>query len=188
MAEFNDNRYKFLLNELIQGVTKLTASFELIATKLIQVQPLPMPSGNIFYTNFTNPLAGFDLLKEAAQMKEHERAVLMAAMFESGLLPIEAGEAGLDMRRVLAQLPPEEAHKMKRKFRKVWRKLAAKAAPDERRMKFHYGAGEKQPSRNARRNRKELVHSHFLKNVVAPIIAKFETGTRPSDDQEPTKS
>lgn len=183
MVELDKKQFQFVIDGIVKGMGTFSSSMRTFAQTLVRVQPLTIPSSNFFYQNFSNPFE-----KEKTTVKEHERAVLMAAMFEAGLLPIEAGEAGLDMRRVLAQLPPEEAHKMKRKFRKVWRKLAEKAVPDKRRQKFVYGSGEKQPSRNARRNRKELVHAHFIKTVVNPVIEKFESGVKPSGGQDPTKS
>jgi len=63
---------------------------------------------------------------------ENQLRKLKAAItyHEMGIVPIgeELEGAGLkhDMNKILAQLPREEARKMKRKFRKVWR-AAAKA-------------------------------------------------------------
>lgn len=145
----------------------------LLVCELIKVQPLPVPSGNIFYLDYA--------YGEETKMKDHERAVLMATMFEAGIIPLEQGETSFDMKRVLAQLPPEEAHKLKRKFRKVWRKLAQAGSAkslDKSRTKHTYGVGHPNPSRDARRNRKDLVFKHFLVDVVTPLINKFEAGPK----------
>lgn len=42
---------------------------------------------------------------------------------EKGILPISDSELGLDMNVYLSRFPPEEARKMRRKFRKLWRKI-----------------------------------------------------------------
>jgi hypothetical protein len=132
-----------------------------------------MPSSSIFYLNYSYPT-----ILENEPMKDHERAVLMTTMFDAGVVPLTQAETGFDMKRILAQLPHEEAHKLKRKFRKLWRKLAKSETKlgDSNKMKRLYGAGEVNPSRNARKNRKQLVLRHFINDVVKPMIKQFETG------------
>lgn len=111
-------------------------------------------------------------------LKDHERAVLTALMFERGLIPID--NTSHDMSRALDQLTPEDARKLKRKFRKVWRRLARQEAlkmgrkEPETWMKQRYGAGKTNPSRVDREARKRAVQEHFYRDLTRPLLDKFE--------------
>lgn len=126
-------------------------------------------------------------------LKDHERAVLSAVMFEAGVVPID--NTNHDMRRGLKELPPDDARALKRKFRKVWRKLAKEearkmgkpAAQAQSWLTNRYGAGKSNPSRSDKEARKRIVQKHFYENFVRPILDKFESG-RTEDPQEPTKT
>ena len=120
-------------------------------------------------------------------LRDHERAVMSASMFEEGLLPID--NISHDMRRALDQLPKDEARKLKRRFRKVWRKLAkAEAqkissnsrttASKDTLLRARFGVGKSNPSRLDRENRKRLVQEAFYNNVVRPVLEKFENSNR----------
>jgi hypothetical protein len=75
-----------------------------------------------------------------------------------------------DFNRILATLPPDEARKMKRKFRKLWRKFAKKPS---RHVSPTYvkqmGLGAKQPTRKQKSARKVEVRRRILAEVVRPM-------------------
>ncbi len=135
-------------------------------------------------------------------LKETERAVLMTVMFQAGILPLE--DAQHDQRRVLEQMDPAEARKLKRKFRKVWRKLAKQegiksasktvaAATDLKTrqnsyMERQYGKGKNNPSRHERQQRKKLVQEHFYGELVRPILDRFEKDERKIASRKPNDS
>ena len=119
-------------------------------------------------------------------LRDVDRAIITAVMFEQGIVPME--QTTLDMRRVLEQLPPEEARKMRRKFRKLWRRaMEAEAGPPgkdkptvrETRAKAHYGAGKVIPSRSERNARKQLVFSSLWRDCIEPLIRSFENAGGP---------
>ena len=101
-----------------------------------------------------------------------ERTFLQVAMFKMGVVPIE--DPSFDYRRILKQLPPEEARKLKRKFRKLWRKLLSKK--DAARA----GLGKRVPDRFQRHYRKQLVWQEVMKKHVRPAIERFNN---PSSDK-----
>ncbi len=116
------------------------------------------------------------------KMKETERAILVTAMFNAGIIPIE--ETPHDMTRVLSQLPIEDARKLKRKFRKVWRKLAKAEQLKQNQGKSkkvqigsQYGKNKLNPSRRERLERKRLVQAHFYNDVVKPALAQASKTT-----------
>ena len=73
------------------------------------------------------------------------------AFAEAGVAPIE--DFGHDFNRILASHPPEEARRLKRKFRKLWRTAAKKEKGHARRC----GLGAEEPTKSQKRNRKLLV-------------------------------
>lgn len=109
------------------------------------------------------------------QFRDVDRALLSAAGFEAGIIPIEQPEH--DMTRVLAQLSPEDAQKMKRKFRKLWRKMV-REKKDAPRMQAaianQAGMGAKKPTKAQKLARKRLVFNKLWEEVVAPALEKFE--------------
>lgn len=48
--------------------------------------------------------------------------------YRLGIIPLRNENVGTSFRDVLSKMPPEEARKTKRKFRKLWRSLARKAS------------------------------------------------------------
>lgn len=124
------------------------------------------------------------------KMNDAELALLQALMFQQGVLPIE--QVRHDMRRMLDQLPPDEARKLKRKFRKLWRKLARSEHPENlarplgRNLRSRiYGEGKVHPTRDNFEARKRLVRTHFLTDLIRPILDKYETG-QVQRSEEPT--
>lgn len=114
------------------------------------------------------------------KLKDHERAVLSAVMFDEGMVPID--NPTHDIGRALATLPNDDARTMKRKFRKAWRKLAKaearqmNAKKPEIWMGNRFGAGKTNPSRQDRAARKQIVQHHFYEKLVRPILDQFEFG------------
>lgn len=127
-------------------------------------------------------------------LKDHERAVLSAVMFDDGIVPID--NPTHDIGRALTSLPKDDARTMKRKFRKKWRKLAkaeahkVNAKKPEIWLNNRFGAGKSNPSRQDRAARKQIVQKHFYENLVRPILDQFEfggeNGPKKSRDKEPT--
>lgn len=110
------------------------------------------------------------------RLREVERALIHAVMFEAGIVPME--EPRHDMRRALEQLPPDEARAMKRKFRKLWRramrdKLVGLKAPQVRFVKRVLGVGQQSPSRAVRTARKEMVFDAMWETTILPFLTRF---------------
>lgn len=119
-------------------------------------------------------------------------------MFQMGIVPIE--DPTLDFRRVFKDMNQDEARKLKRKFRKLWRKImardvAAKASKggtqskeliDKRAdaIKAPYGAGKTVPSRAERTYRKRQAYELIWKELIAPMIVRFEHPDNPNAGQK----
>lgn len=110
------------------------------------------------------------------ELRDVERTLVQAVMFEAGIVPME--KTGLDMRRALNQLDPTEARQLKRRFRKLWRKAAARAVAQgsmsEDASKGKLGLGKKVPSRAERNARKQLVFDEMWNAIIGPMVKKFD--------------
>lgn len=120
-------------------------------------------------------------------LREVDRALIQAVMFEHGILPME--KTDLDMRRALQQLPPEEARTLRRKFRKMWRKAmnatTLHGSSEKSSVSFmndrtaaKLGLGKQVPSRSERNARKKLVYDQLWKTTIKPMIDSFELRTQ----------
>ena len=121
-------------------------------------------------------------------LREVDKAFINTVMFRMGIIPMERTE--LDMRLALQQLPPDEARRFRRKFRKVWRKamnatIANDGSPqtkaqasEEKRLKRRLGVGKTVPSRAERNARKKLVYDLLWKEVIEPMLRQFENPER----------
>lgn len=89
----------------------------------------------------------------------------LKAYAELGILPVTRPHHDAD--RDMADLTPEERRKMKRKFRKLWRRLTE---TDESPFSKHLGRGDAWPSRKLRRYRKAAVDLHVVRQHVAPAL------------------
>ena len=104
-----------------------------------------------------------------------DKVMIHSTMFDCGIIPME--NPSFDMRRGLNQLPPEEATKMKRKFRKLWRALAR-----EEKQKRHnknvvdslYGIGSLLTGESQKLERKKLVYETIWNKLIAPKLFVFE--------------
>jgi len=120
-------------------------------------------------------------------LNDAQRMFIHTVMFQEGIVPME--DPAMDVRRALEDLSPEDARKLKRKFRKLWRKQMRKEqskVPDTR--KAHVAQGFVQPAtRPTRRQklaRKKSVHAELMKTKVDPLYTQFKE-LRPD---EPDKS
>lgn len=87
-----------------------------------------------------------------------------------GIVPISSIDLRHDFNRYLASLPPEEARRMKRKFRKLWR-AAAKKPPkfvSERHI-AKLGLGAPEPTREEKLARKAEVSRRVSIDRVMPL-------------------
>jgi hypothetical protein len=100
---------------------------------------------------------------------------LQIEFLNKGVVPLawrqEVGApAHFDINKILAGFPPDEARKMKRKFRKLWRKLAEHAlkrpGKNSRRRLREIGHGEEIPSRKAKNFRKGGVLASFHRKIT----------------------
>ena len=105
------------------------------------------------------------------------RKIISDSVYHSlGIVPIEW--AGHDINKVLASLPPDEARKMRRKFRKLWRKFAKKPAKG-RSHKYieQLGLGAPEPTRRQKTSRKQEVGFRVILDVVNPAMDNLKSGS-----------
>jgi len=85
-----------------------------------------------------------------------------------------------DVNRYLNTLPPDEAHAMKRKFRKLWRKAVEHQAGDSKVLRRHakklYGLGNPTPQKKHKLARKSAVIRH-LREVVKTSMGEDKMDT-----------
>lgn len=100
---------------------------------------------------------------------------LQIEFLNKGIVPLawrqEVGApAHFDINKILAEMPPDEARKMKRKFRKLWRKLAERSlkrpGKESRRRLRNIGHGEEIPTRSAKNFRKVEVLTSIHRKVT----------------------
>lgn len=114
-------------------------------------------------------------------INENEKTLLTIAMLRDGVIPIE--NTVHDMNRSLDSLSKDDSRKTKRKFRKLWRKLAKadvkRFAPKNQKLEFssRFGFKGQNPSREQREARKDIVQHHYLQDVVRPILHNFSQKT-----------
>ena len=111
------------------------------------------------------------------RLTDAHRAFIHTAGFAAGIVPIE--DSTHDMRRAFASLPEEEQRKLKRKFRKMWRKILRAKVGDsggkkKQSLEMAYGKGAKIPTKHQRNARKQLVAAHLEEEVVKPMLEQFQ--------------
>lgn len=92
-----------------------------------------------------------------------------------GIVPL-GGARGLgaathhDINKILAELPPDEARKMKRKFRKIWRQIvnrtASRGGRIGRREAAGNGLGSPTPCKNHKIRRKSTVCAAVIRKIA----------------------
>ena len=80
-------------------------------------------------------------------------------MIEIGFLPAMTGR---ELANMLASLDESEKRKAKRKFRKIWRRLAKK----DRQMRKTMEIGNEKPDKNLIRTRSAMISVQFVKDVA----------------------
>lgn len=110
-----------------------------------------------------------DVLKKIVIFQAHE---------EAGIAPTSAET--LDFNRVLEALPPEEARKMRRKFRKLWRALAANSRPAQKRA---VGLGKRNPTKQNKRARQVLVRGKIMESVGKTLRSMAQDKDKDSSEK-----
>jgi hypothetical protein len=106
-------------------------------------------------------------------MNEVERLFIYHSMISAGIIPLE--DPDVNVNKVLKTLSPEDAKKLKRKFRKLWRRLASRHT-DERYDPC--GIGAQKPSRWQKYARKDIVRKYFWSTFVEPNSKKVQAMPR----------
>ena len=109
-------------------------------------------------------------------LKDIDRLFLSDACLKLGIVPIEG--MSIDINRSLQSVPPDEARKMKRKFRKLWRKYAKKlnSGTSFGENAYQYKVcefGKVSPTRRAKQARKDVVFLTIMKEEVKPKLEQF---------------
>lgn len=88
-----------------------------------------------------------------------------------GIVPIK--DAKKDFNRYLSDVSPDVARKMKRKFRKLWRRCVKEANKELRWADVYaiqLGMGASLPTKMQKKRRKEEVRRKIIHHVVKPIM------------------
>lgn len=106
---------------------------------------------------------------------------LAMKFFEAGVVPLGLDYVAtatsvpphFDIEKLLADLPPEEARTMRRKFRKLWRKMAAAAKKrpgrKSRNILRFLGHGASVPTKRHKQERKRMVLTSEYKKISKKI-------------------
>lgn len=87
---------------------------------------------------------------------------LYHTMIEAGILPVGSTSGNVNL--LLEALPLEEQRKLKRKFRKLWRRAADEKKLDTRSQRVFYGRGYAKQTRGQTRSRRRLVRDFLLRD------------------------
>ncbi len=101
-----------------------------------------------------------------------EKVLLQTSMFDIGIIPLEISH--VDVTRMLKQLSPNDALAMKRKFRKVWRKLAK----DSKQHAKDMGLGAAVPTKAQRTARKQAVILKMWNEHILPYLRKLQSANQ----------
>ncbi|HAN16498.1 MAG TPA: hypothetical protein DCP73_13255 [Chloroflexi bacterium] len=107
-------------------------------------------------------------------MGETDKLLMTTMWLSLGVAPLDT--VHFDINKMLAGLPPDEARKMRRKFRKLWRKYTkrkmseAKGVSHKQTAVREVGLGEQSPTRAQRNHRKRAVYWGLRKDVLEPLI------------------
>lgn len=103
---------------------------------------------------------------------DHPLAEIMRSTLQHsmGIVPLAPGY--YDVNKMLSTLPPSEARKMRRKFRKVWRKFVRNPPKGTSpRYVSQLGYGEPSPTRKHKQLRKEAVR-HLVATAARQLLKK----------------
>ena len=118
-----------------------------------------------------------------SELSEIQRLMIYDEMFKQGIVPIEA--ATNDIRRAFVGTDEDEAKASKRKFRKMWRKLARKEASlssgagrygdlISKKVVEAFGLGAPKPTRSQCFQRKQAVLTNIWNEQIAPRLEALE--------------
>lgn len=113
---------------------------------------------------------------------EVDKLLLNAVWLSLGVVPLNATNIHFDVNRALAALPTEEARTMRRKFRKLWRKLAACKIAEAKSSRVKggivggFGLGQEKQTRAQRNARKRQVYAAVKEQVVDPMLHRGPKG------------
>jgi hypothetical protein len=100
------------------------------------------------------------------------QALLAQEAYDAGIVPYTFDKMRHDMNRLLADLPPEESRKLRRRFRKMWRNIIRKnLLPNSNDLilsstqAHRAGLGKSAPSVDHSWNRKNYVLSELARRA-----------------------
>lgn len=100
------------------------------------------------------------------------QALVAQEAYDEGIVPYTLDKLGLDMNKLLADLPPEEARRLRRRFRKMWRNLVRKnLRPNSNDLirssttAYRTGLGKVKPDRTEALSRKNIVLSELSRRA-----------------------
>lgn len=91
------------------------------------------------------------------------RFILFDTALEMGLVPLLTGDDNI--RLALQQMDTEEANRVKRKYRKIWRRLIINKYIPKKQARKYYGAGNPQPTRGQLNTRRHYVFYEILRRA-----------------------
>jgi len=99
-----------------------------------------------------------------------EKTLMQAEMFKLGIIPLDGTSCDINM--IMKSYPIDEQRKMKRKFRKIWRKFVKqlRAKETSKKLIYHCNRPGEVPSKAMKVQRKELIFKTVYFNKVVPII------------------
>ncbi len=136
---------------------------------------------------------GGEVPREEEKVKEitkpAEKLVITSVFLHEGIVPIEGEHVSVDMNRALKGIDPDEARKMRRKFRKLWRKAVRAGSPSPARLQqlsATTGYGSKSaPGKQEKRARKQLVYKTVFNEKIKPLFKEVnDIKRKPSPDAE----
>lgn len=106
-------------------------------------------------------------------MSNITRLQLQLEYMNRGIVPLSglgAAHSWNDINRILAELPPDEAHRMRRRFRKEWRKLVKRqlshGGKKGRQSAREVGLGAPHPKKTQKNARKNIVRAAVGRKVL----------------------
>jgi len=105
---------------------------------------------------------------------------LQIEFMNKGIVPLGLRNGGapifFDINKILAEMPPEEARKMRRKFRKLWRQIVTKelrhGGKKGRQTAKAVGHASKIPDKKFKNNRKHMIFAAVVKKVTNEELKK----------------
>lgn len=103
------------------------------------------------------------------------------AYINEGIVPMHLGMSARDMNEVLANLPQDEALRMKRKFRKVWKKalkwkkMRSKYAWSKKHFDTRSNANSQcAPNKSQKLYRKQIVMEYIFQERISHVLTQIK--------------